>query len=158
MLGFHQTNNLLLISRGIQAYVRFCVTTDLYFCLMKLLCSSSYTWRIFWTEYKTRHSLKNCDKTHSSWLKISLTISVLNRTTGGPRYMRTFYLRSRIYAIEIMAFQRNISSYLPMLLVSLYANSLYANHFLGPYLSHITRSACILTISYRVFFKQAKFD
>ncbi len=49
--------------------------------------------------------------------------------TGGPRYMRTFYLRFRVYAIEIMAYLRNVSSYLPMLLVSLYANSLYANHF-----------------------------
>ena len=43
--------------------------------------------------------------------------------------MRTFYLRFHVYAIEIMAFLRNVSSYLPMLLVSLYANSLYAKHF-----------------------------
>ncbi len=64
--------------------------------------------------------------------------------TGSPRYMRTFYLRFHVYAIEIMAFLRNISSYLPMLLVSLYANLLYANHFFSPYLSHITRSTCTL--------------
>jgi len=43
--------------------------------------------------------------------------------------MRTFYLRFRIYAIKIMAFQRNVSSNLPMLLVSLYANLLYASKF-----------------------------
>ena len=66
----------------------------------------------------------------------------LGLNTGGPCYMRTFYLRFHVYAIEIVAFLRNISSYLPMLLVSLYVNLLYANHFLGPYLSHITRSAC----------------
>jgi hypothetical protein len=65
--------------------------------------------------------------------------------------MRAFYLRFRVYAIEIMAFQRNISSYLPMLLVSLYANSLYANHFLGPYLSHIMRSACIFKYIHIIF-------
>ncbi len=55
--------------------------------------------------------------------------SIFGRYTGGPRYMQTFYLRFREYAIEIMPFQRNITSYLPMLLVSLYANSFYANHF-----------------------------
>jgi hypothetical protein len=43
--------------------------------------------------------------------------------------MRTFYLRFCVYAIEIMAYLRSISSYLPMLLVSLYADLLYANHF-----------------------------
>jgi len=43
--------------------------------------------------------------------------------------MRTFYLRFRVYAIKIMAFQRNVSPNLPMLLVSLYANSLYASQF-----------------------------
>jgi len=43
--------------------------------------------------------------------------------------MRTFYLRFRVYAIKSMTFQRNISSNLPMLLVSLFANSLYASHF-----------------------------
>jgi len=43
--------------------------------------------------------------------------------------MWTFYLQFCAYAIEIMAFQRNGFSYLPMLLVLLYANSLYANHF-----------------------------
>jgi len=60
-----------------------------------------------------------------------------HRNTGGPRYLRTFYLRFHLYVIKIMAFQRNASSNLPMLLVSLYANSLYAIQFLGPYLSHI---------------------
>ncbi len=29
---------------------------------------------------------------------------------GGPRYMWTFYLRFHVYAIKIMAFQRNLSS------------------------------------------------
>jgi len=51
--------------------------------------------------------------------------------TGDPRYMRTFYLPFHIYVIKIMAYQRNISSNLPMLLVSLYANSLYASQFFG---------------------------
>ncbi len=45
--------------------------------------------------------------------------------TGGPRYMQTFYVRFRVYAIKIMAFQRNVSSNLPMLLVSLYASQFF---------------------------------
>ncbi len=70
--------------------------------------------------------------------------------TGGPRYMQTFYLR----------FLRNVSSYLPKLLVSLYADLLYANHFFRsltiaynemhlyfcPYLSHITWNTCIKNV------------
>ncbi len=44
-------------------------------------------------------------------------------STGGPRYMQTFYLRFRVYAIEIKAFQRNLSFNLPKLLVLLNANS-----------------------------------
>ncbi len=48
---------------------------------------------------------------------------------SGPHFMLTFYLRFHIYAIEIMSFQRNISSYLPMLLVSLYVTLLYSSHF-----------------------------
>ena len=50
-------------------------------------------------------------------------------STGGPHYMRTFCLQFHVYAIKIMAFLRDVSSYLPMLLVSLYGNSLCANHF-----------------------------
>jgi len=73
---------------------------------------------------------------------------------GGPCYMQTFYLQFFVYAIKIMAFQsfqRNISSNLPMLLVSLYANLLYASQFLGPYLSHITRAAWISKIFIMIF-------
>ncbi len=43
--------------------------------------------------------------------------------------MRTFYLRFCIYSTKIMAFQRNVSSNLPMKLVWLYANLLYSNQF-----------------------------
>ena len=50
-------------------------------------------------------------------------------STGDPRYMRTFYLQFRVYAIEIMAVLRSVSSYLPMLLALLYADSLNANHY-----------------------------
>ncbi len=52
-----------------------------------------------------------------------------SKFTDGPHYMWTFYLRFQVYAIEIMAFQRDESSNLHMLLVSLYANLLYANQF-----------------------------
>jgi len=54
---------------------------------------------------------------------------ILKHCTGGPRYIRTFYLRFHIYAIKIMAFQRNLSSNIPKLLVSLYANLLYVSQF-----------------------------
>jgi len=52
-----------------------------------------------------------------------------HHNTGGPRYMRTFYLQFCVYAIKITVFHRNISSNLPILLVSLYANSLYSSQF-----------------------------
>ncbi len=52
-----------------------------------------------------------------------------SKFTDGPYYMWTFYLRFQVYAIEIMAFQRDESSNLHMLLVSLYAFLLYANQF-----------------------------
>ncbi len=59
-----------------------------------------------------------------------LSISLLQKhSTGGLRYMWTFYLQFRVYSIKIMAFQRNVSSNLQMLLVSLYAKSLYACQF-----------------------------
>ena len=70
-------------------------------------------------------------------------------STESPRYLRSFYLRFRVYAIELSAFQRNVTSNLPMFQVSLYANhffkslsiaynegylyrqpSLFAHHFL----------------------------
>jgi len=48
-----------------------------------------------------------------------------------------------IYAFKIMAFQRKVSSNLPMLLVSRYAQICHIRaNFLGLYLSHITRAAC----------------
>jgi len=50
--------------------------------------------------------------------------------TGGPRYMRSFYLQFRIYAIRKWPFFWNLSSNLQSSLVFLYANSLYASLFL----------------------------
>ena len=71
-----------------------------------------------------------------------------DNNSGIPRYMRSFYLRFRVCAIGILTLQRNVHSNLPMLYyVSLYANSLHTNHFLGTYLSHITRDTCTLTVS-----------
>ena len=60
--------------------------------------------------------------------------------TVGPRYMRTFYLRFGVYAIEIInfrgthppIFQRYWSRYMQIRYMP--------NNFLGPYLSHITRA------------------
>ena len=50
--------------------------------------------------------------------------------TGGPRYMRSFYLRFCVYAIEKWPFSQNLSSNLWYFQVFLYANSLYASLFL----------------------------
>lgn len=51
-----------------------------------------------------------------------------NWSSGGPRYMLTFYLQFFVFAIKIMAFHM-VSSYFPILLVSLYVNSFYAGQF-----------------------------
>ncbi len=56
--------------------------------------------------------------------------------------MRTFYLRFCVCAIEIMAFQRNVSSYLPMFWSRYFQIQYVKTIFLGPYLSHLTRSTC----------------
>jgi len=50
--------------------------------------------------------------------------------TGSPRYMRSFYLRFRVYAIRKWPFYWNLTSNLQSSLVFLYANSLYASLFL----------------------------
>ncbi len=50
--------------------------------------------------------------------------------TGGPRYMKPFYLRFHVYAIEKWPFSWNLSSTLQLFLVFLYANLLYASLFL----------------------------
>jgi hypothetical protein len=50
--------------------------------------------------------------------------------TGGPRFMRSFYLQIRIYAIENDPYLYNLSSNLYSSLVFLYANLLYASHIL----------------------------
>ncbi len=53
----------------------------------------------------------------------------LNNNTGSPRYMRSFYLRFRGYAIKKWPLFWNLSSDLQSPLVFLYANSLYASLF-----------------------------
>ena len=53
--------------------------------------------------------------------------------TGGPRYMRSVFLWFRVHAIEILVFQRSLTSNSPKLLVSCYANLLYANLFVFSY-------------------------
>jgi len=52
------------------------------------------------------------------------------KSTGGPRYMRTFYLRFRVYSIPKWPFFCNLTSNLQSSLVFLYANSLYSSLFL----------------------------
>jgi hypothetical protein len=47
--------------------------------------------------------------------------------------MRTFYLRFRVYAIKIIAFQRNASSNLPMQLVLVISEFVIFKPFLGPH-------------------------
>jgi len=73
--------------------------------------------------------LRHCAIYHRLLPHYSKNSDMLLLITVGPRYMPTFYLRFCIYAIEIMAFQRKVSFNLPMLLVSLYANSYYASQF-----------------------------
>jgi len=51
-------------------------------------------------------------------------------STGGPPYMRSFYLRFHVYAIQKWPFFWNLSSNYQSSLVFLYANSLYASLFL----------------------------
>jgi len=53
----------------------------------------------------------------------------LNLCTGGPHYMRSFYLRIHVYAIGKWPFFWNLSSNLQWSFVFLYANSLYASIF-----------------------------
>ncbi len=50
--------------------------------------------------------------------------------TGGPRYMRSFYLRFRVYAIQKWHFFWNLSSNYQSSLVFLDSNSLYSSLFL----------------------------
>jgi len=57
--------------------------------------------------------------------------------------MRTYYLRFRVYAIEIMAFQRNQCYY------SRYMQVFYMRtKFVGPYLSHMSKAACTLVLKF----------
>ncbi len=64
--------------------------------------------------------------------------------TGSPRYMRVFYLRFRVYAIQKWPFSGTyplINSH-PW---SFYMRICYMGvYFWSPFLSHITRSTCIL--------------
>jgi len=62
-------------------------------------------------------------------LRISFEFS-MNACTGGPRYMRSFYLRFCVYATQKWPFFWNLSSNNQSSLVFLYANSLYASLFL----------------------------
>jgi len=58
----------------------------------------------------------------------------VNCTTGGPRYMRSFYLQFRVYAIQKWPFFWDPSSNLQSSLVFLYVNLLYASLFFwSPY-------------------------
>ncbi len=63
-------------------------------------------------------------------------------STGGPRYMRSFYLRFRIYVIH-----KSINLY-PLIYSnpwSFYMGIYYMRaYFWSPYLSHVTRSTCIV--------------
>jgi hypothetical protein len=65
-----------------------------------------------------------------------------NESTGRPRYMRSFYLRIHVYEIEMIFIYRTY----PLIYShpwSFYMRIHYMRViFYGPYLSHITRSAC----------------
>ncbi len=65
-------------------------------------------------------------------------------STGGPRYMRTFYLRFCVYAFIIVISEERILQ-LTNAIGLIICEIRYARaNFLGPYLSHITSAACIL--------------
>jgi len=66
-----------------------------------------------------------------SQISVVKVANMSNAYTGGPRYMRSFYLWFRIYAIQKWPFFWNLSSNYQSSLVFLYANSLYASLFLG---------------------------
>jgi len=52
------------------------------------------------------------------------------QNTGGPHYMRSFYLQIHVYAIEKWPFFWNLSSNLQWSFVFLYVNSWYSSIFL----------------------------
>ncbi len=122
---------------------------------------------------------------HRKILLVSLLINISKQhftCTGGPRYMRSFYLQFRVYAIENRPFLRNFSPNLQASLVFLYANSLYASLIFWSlslaynevhlYIQNVvevlsgTRIHMIISdtnkthVHYRVFhrFRRAKFD
>jgi len=76
---------------------------------------------------------------HATWCADSYT--------GGPHYMQTFYQQFRIYAIEIMALQRNANAIAIGLVTSKFVTYMRTN-FLGSNLLHITRAACTVNIQY----------
>jgi len=57
-------------------------------------------------------------------------LTYVNGSTGGPHYMRSFYLWFQVYAIQKWPFFWDLSSNLQLSLVFLYANLLYASLFL----------------------------
>ncbi len=61
--------------------------------------------------------------------------------------MRTFYLQFCIYAIEIMALQRNANAIAIGLVTSKFATYMRTN-FLGSNLLHIMTAACTVNIQY----------
>jgi len=75
-----------------------------------------------------------------TWSKVC-SISII-LSTGGPRYMQSFYLRISLYAIEKWPF----SGIYPLIYSdcrSFYMQIHYMlAYFWSPYLSHITRSTC----------------
>ena len=71
--------------------------------------------------------IRNSKKKLKDLYCIAVFLLSVDRYRRGPYYKGTFYLRFCVHAIEIMAFQRNVSSNLPILLVPLHTNSLYTN-------------------------------
>jgi len=69
-----------------------------------------------------------------------------NPCTGGPRYMQTFYLRFRVYAIQKWPFYGTnplINSHPWSFYMRIHYMRVY---FWSPYLLHITWAACIRKI------------
>ncbi len=71
-----------------------------------------------------------------------------NKTTGGPRYMRSFYLPIRLSAIANWPFFWKVTPNLQSFLVFFKCKFLYMRaNFFGPYLLYIMRSTCISNFS-----------
>ncbi len=90
--------------------------------------------QIVYIPWMTVSPCRSCQKSNPTFQTLCcilfllvLMVSIVFIDTGGPRYMRSFYLWIRVSAIENWPFFCNLSPNLQSFLVFLYANSLYTS-------------------------------